>query len=122
MLEKQLLEDTTRVTPEVIEHICQRIVQAIDPKKIIVFGSVARDESTESSDLDILVIVDGSWEMDCREIARKIDRLFFGRRFGMDIIVRTDEQIEYHLQRGHPFYAKDIFAEGKVLYDKSRGA
>jgi len=122
MLMKQTLEDVTRVTPETIEYVCHQIVQAIAPEKIILFGSLARHESTQSSDLDILVVVSGSRDMDCREIARKIDELFFGRRFGMDIIVRTDEQVEYHLQRGHAFYAKDIFAEGKVLYDKSRGA
>jgi hypothetical protein len=58
--------------------------------------------------------------MDCREVARKIDALFFGRRFGMDIIVRTDEQIEDHRRRGHSFYAKDILTDGKVLYDKSQ--
>lgn len=119
MLGELALEHATRVTPEVVDYICQQIVQAVAPEKIVVFGSVARDEMREGSDLDLLVVVPGSPATDCRQIARKIDALFFGRRFGMDILVRTDEQIKDYVQRGRSFYVKDIFTDGRVLYDRS---
>jgi predicted nucleotidyltransferase len=62
MLMKQL-ENVDRVTPETVQYVCQQIVQAIAPEKIVVFGSVARQESTESSDLDLLVVVSGSQDI-----------------------------------------------------------
>jgi predicted nucleotidyltransferase len=118
MVQESILENMTCVTPEVVDHVCRRIIQAIRPDKIIVFGSVARNEVNQSSDLDILVVVTGSSATDCRQIARKIDALLFGRRFGMDILVRTDQQINDCLQRGHSFYVEEVFRKGKILYDR----
>ena len=38
---------TTFVTPEMIWHVVDTIVQAVNPEKIMVFGSCAREETHE---------------------------------------------------------------------------
>ncbi|MFP4250904.1 MAG: nucleotidyltransferase domain-containing protein, partial [Armatimonadota bacterium] len=42
--------------PEKVQEIIQKIVEGYDPEKIIVFGSYARGDWTEDSDLDLLVV------------------------------------------------------------------
>jgi predicted nucleotidyltransferase len=41
-----------------VSRIVDEIVEGFDPCRVILFGSVARDEETEDSDLDFLVIFD----------------------------------------------------------------
>jgi predicted nucleotidyltransferase len=70
----------SRITPELIDYVVAKIVQEVTPQRIILFGSYARDEATEHSDLDLFIIHD-SEESD-REVRRRIDHLLWGRRFG----------------------------------------
>ncbi|MBR1974125.1 MAG: nucleotidyltransferase domain-containing protein, partial [Candidatus Methanomethylophilaceae archaeon] len=41
-----------------VETVIGRIVENVDPDMIVVFGSVARREARDDSDLDILVVFD----------------------------------------------------------------
>jgi uncharacterized protein len=41
---------------ETVQEIVKRLVQAAQPEQIILFGSGARDEAGEDSDVDLLVI------------------------------------------------------------------
>jgi predicted nucleotidyltransferase len=59
------------LTAEILQEIVRRIVAAVQPEKIILFGSAARQEMGPDSDLDLLVI------KSCRnrrETARRIRR------------------------------------------------
>jgi predicted nucleotidyltransferase len=44
------------LTAEILQEIVRRIVAAVQPEKIILFGSAARQEMGPDSDLDLLVI------------------------------------------------------------------
>ncbi len=46
------------VDKDLIEEIVRRLVAAIDPDRIILFGSRARGDSGPDSDLDLLIIKD----------------------------------------------------------------
>ena len=109
---------TEKITPDLIDYIAQKIVAEIDPEKIILFGSFARGDFTEESDLDLFIIKESPESS--RLLRRKIDALFRGRRFSMDIIVRKPEEVNWNLEAGNPFYLFHIFKYGKVLYEKSR--
>ncbi len=109
---------TEEITPDLIQYIVERIVQAVNPARIIVFGSQARNEEKAGSDLDLFIINDT--HRPNRVVRQTIERLLFGRRFGIDIIVRTPAEVAANLSDGNPFYVWDIFGEGKVLYDRER--
>lgn len=104
------------VTPEVIDTIKRRIVAAVRPLQVILFGSQARQDAGVGSDVDLLVVHDTSHTD--REIRRYLDRLFLDRRFGLDLIVRTPQEVARNLADGNPFYTEHIFGEGIVLYER----
>lgn len=111
-----VISKTTHITPELIDIIRQRIVDEIHPTRILLFGSQARRDQGQDSDIDLLVIHD-SPQSD-REIRHRLERLFLHRRFGLDLIVRTEDEIARNLADGNPFYVKHIFGQGIVLYER----
>jgi predicted nucleotidyltransferase len=75
---------TRDITPDLIAYVVEKIVQAIESCRIILFGSRSRGQETESSDLDLLVIQDSGRSN--RQVRQEIERLLWGRRFAMDLI------------------------------------
>ena len=109
---------TSEITPELIDYIVQKIVQAINPEKIILFGSYARGDYSKKSDLDLFIIKDGT--EDSRTMRRKIAALLWGREFSVDLFVRKSKEIEWNFRAKNPFYIHHIFKHGKVLYEKKK--
>ena len=68
--------ETKIVTPELITYITDKIVREINPKQIIMFGSRARGESKDDSDIDLFVVQDSS--IPNKFVRRKIERLMWG--------------------------------------------
>lgn len=118
MIQRDVKLSTNEITDRLIKYIIDKIVSEIHPDKIILFGSYARGTATKDSDLDLFIIKDGKVEN--REIRRKIDLLLFGRRFGVDIIVRKPQEVEANLRDNNPFYVYHIFRDGKVVYDQEK--
>lgn len=110
--------ETGHVTADLVGYIIEKIVRAVAPQRIILFGSRSRGQETESSDLDLLVIQDSGRPN--REVRRQIECLLWGRRFAVDLIVATPEQVDRNVADGNPFYTRHILAEGKVLYDRGQ--
>ena len=115
MIQRDIKLSTNEITDGLIKYIIDKIVKEIHPDKIILFGSYAKKTATKDSDLDLFIIKDGKVEN--REIRRKIDLLLFGRRFGVDIIVRKPQEVYANLRDNNPFYVYHIFRDGKVVYD-----
>lgn len=109
---------TRCITDDLIAYIVDKIVSSVSPCKIILFGSRSRGQETESSDLDLLVIDDSG--RSTREIRREIEFLLWGRRFAVDLLVATPEQVQRNVADGNPFYTRHILAEGKVLYERGQ--
>ncbi|MBC8525371.1 MAG: nucleotidyltransferase domain-containing protein [Candidatus Cloacimonetes bacterium] len=109
---------TSKITPELIEYIVKKIVKAIDPEKIILFGSYARGDFSKNSDLDLFIIKDG--EHDSRMMRGKVADLLWGRRFPVDLFIRKTEEVEWNFRAKNPFYLYHIFKDGKVLYEKKK--
>ena len=108
--------NTERITPELINYIVEKIVREIQPEKIILFGSYARCDFNQGSDLDLFIVKDG--KESSRITRRKVESLLWGRRFPMDLIVRKPEEVEWNFRAKNPFYLYHIFKDGKVLYEK----
>ena len=65
--------------PQAIDELVRRIVEAVHPRRVILFGSAARGEMGPNSDLDILVIMpDGTHR---RRTAQEIYRRMWGFGF-----------------------------------------
>ena len=109
---------TSKITPQLIDYIVKKIVKAIDPKKIILFGSYARGDYNKNSDLDLFIIKDG--DHNSRMMRREIDGLLWGREFSLDLFVRKTEEVEWNFRAKNPFYIYHIFKDGKVLYEKKK--
>jgi predicted nucleotidyltransferase len=115
-LQRDARLQTRQVTPELIAYIVEKIARGIAPRQIILFGSHAREEAEDDSDLDLLIIQDSPATN--REVRRRIEGLLWGRRFGVDLIVRRPEEVAWNVADGNPFYTRHILAEGRVLYER----
>ena len=96
-----------------IEKITAQIIEKYQPDKLILFGSAARNEFKEDSDLDLLIIkretpLYGADRI--RQLSRMIDR-----DISVDFLIYRPEEFDKRLQMGDPFI-KLIVKEGKVLY------
>lgn len=100
--------------PPYLSEAVDRIVRKFHPKKIILFGSWARGEAREDSDLDLLVVL--SKVEHKRKAAIEVLRALNGLPISKDVIITTPEEIE---ERGKVI--GDILGpaleEGKVVYE-----
>lgn len=104
------------LTNEQIQSAADRIVAALKPKKIILFGSYARGDATEHSDLDLMVIEPTTTK-------KELDAMILGRDAvgimgtGVDVIVYDGKTFE-----GRKDWCSSPIKwarlEGKVLYDE----
>jgi predicted nucleotidyltransferase len=102
---------------EALPLAIQRIVQTLQPEKVILFGSYAYGIPTPDSDVDLLVIMDT--KAPSNERSWEVSRLLIPRPFPVDILVKTPQEIECALVKGD-FFIREIIERGKVLYERRR--
>ena len=101
------------VNDDTLRLIVDRIVKAIQPQKIILFGSQARGEAGEHADIDLMIIQETNLPRHKRYPV--VRRLFRGMGIPMDILVYTpDEFARFQSVPGSFTYT--VAHEGKVLY------
>ncbi|MGQ9787060.1 MAG: nucleotidyltransferase domain-containing protein [Anaerolineae bacterium] len=106
-----------RQVSETLPAAVERIVQELQPEKIILFGSYASGTPTPDSDVDLLVIMET--EASGKERSWAVSRLLIPRPFPVDILVRTPQEIERALAEGD-FFIREIIAQGRVLYERRK--
>lgn len=79
-----------------LAEIVQRLVRAVDPDRIILFGSRARGDAAADSDLDLLLVKASDAPPHRRPIPAY--RALSGMRIPLDILWYTPEEIEAGLQ------------------------
>lgn len=100
---------------ETLPEAVQRIVRALRPTQIVLFGSYASGTPTPDSDVDLLVVMETNASSAERSWA--VSRLLLPRPFPVDILVRTPQEIERALAQGD-FFIREILTQGKVLYER----
>ena len=93
----------------------KRIAEKFDPERIILFGSYAYGKPHQYSDVDLLVVMKTQERPRAKEI--EISRALSPHPFGMDILVRTPQQIEERIPMGD-YFLREITTKGKVLYER----
>ena len=101
------------VRPELLQEVVKRIVQAANPRRIILFGSCARNAMGPHSDLDLLVVMpDGTHR---RHTAIDIFKALRGIGVPKDVVVVTEADIEKYGQNPS-LVLKPALDEGIDLY------
>ena len=99
-----------------IRAIAQLIVERFDPEQVILFGSQARGEVGEDSDVDLLVVLRANAGRPQRgnPIRRAIAERFV---LPVDVIVRSPEVLAE--RRNDPYsLIHTALEEGEVLYER----
>lgn len=98
----------------VLNRAVDALVREYRPDKVIVFGSVARGEAGEDSDLDLLVVKSGVGHI--RPHDRHCEVIgIVPHEVGIDALVYTPEELERRVRLGDPF-VKSVLSEGRVVY------
>lgn len=97
-----------------IQRIKDQIVKIYQPEKIILFGSAARGDFTEDSDIDMLVVKETS--------KPKIDRikkilLSVDYNVPFEPLVYTPSELRKRKLLGDSFIL-EVLNKGKVIYEK----
>jgi len=99
----------------VLAEVVRRVVEACQPESIVLFGSAARGEMTEHSDLDLLVIKGGKYNQ--HRVHETIAQSLYGIDFAVDLILATPETIERYRDSWCLVYYPAL-REGRIIYGK----
>lgn len=105
-----------KTLPKDISGIVERLKNKYHPQRIVLFGSAARGELNQGSDIDFLVVKKSRKPSHKRiaDIFRLLRRM--DRDYPLDFIVFTPSELKERVNLGD-FFVKDILAEGKLLYE-----
>lgn len=104
---------TREADPKVLREAVRRIVSAMNPVRIILFGSAARGSMGPESDLDLLIVMPEGTHR--RKAAKKACHALADLGVPKDIVVITPGDIEKH--RDNPsLVIAPALAEGRELY------
>jgi predicted nucleotidyltransferase len=103
------------IDEDLLEKITRRIVEAVHPNRIVLFGSRARGDHNQDSDIDLFIEMESN---EPRWLRRKqIDQLFPERWWPMDLYILTPEESQ---EWGDSLATilPSIKREGTVLYER----
>jgi len=92
-----------------LKKIIERLKQDESVRFILLFGSLAREEACESSDLDLIIVR----ETDKRFLDR-LDEFYKEAGIAMDVLVYTPEEFEDVRERS---FIRKAIEEGVILYE-----
>jgi predicted nucleotidyltransferase len=98
-----------------LRRILPIIIDKYQPKKIILFGSLATGEVHEWSDIDLAIVKETKLNY--------FDRLFEIKRLirselATDVFVYHPQEFEARVKENHYFMIDEILGKGKVLYER----
>ena len=101
---------------ERIQEMVRRIVEAVGPDRVIMFGSRARGEAGADSDVDLMIIAPSDLPIWRRTMP--LYMLRGGLGLAKDLLWWTPEEVEdWREVRSH--IISRALREGKVLYEKA---
>ncbi len=106
--------------PAALETRVEEVVNALiayEPEKIILFGSAARGDGDEQSDIDLLIVK----ETETRFVRRAIEaESYLPLDISVDLFIYTPEEMERMIDEENPFIEQAL-RDGKVVYEKATG-
>lgn len=105
------------VVNQLIAEELKRILDAVAPQQVYLFGSASRGEMTDASDLDFLITVRDGQSL--REIKQRYYRCAGERVIPVDAVFVTENQFSSRSQIGG--VCMICQQEGKLLFDARKG-
>ena len=104
------------ISQGIIKRVVKTIVANYETDKIILFGSYAKGNANNESDMDILIISDKEKEKPRR--FRGLELLYKLRKFhfSKDILIYTNDEIKKYKDIKVTFVSK-VLKEGIILYE-----
>ena len=109
----------TPVTDTLLQQMVDAIVAEVDPDQVILFGSRARGEARQDSDVDLIVVEAESFGQ-TRSRHKELVRLYHalaGFHVAADVLVYSYEDVDYWRDSLNHVLARAL-REGKVLYER----
>ena len=101
-----------------IKRVAKRLGSAVNASRVILFGSYARGEATQNSDVDLMIIAESDLPRFKR--SRELYKLMRPYPFGMDLVVYTPQEIERG-KKSPVSFVSTVLREGKTLYVRGDG-
>ena len=99
----------------VIEKIISLIVSLVSPEQIVLFGSYARGDNTNKSDIDLLIIKKDLKNE--REINNILYKAFYENKINIPIdLISVDSNKYNNLKNEIGYIYKTIEEQGKIIY------
>jgi len=98
-----------------IDEIIPLIVTLVSPDQIVLFGSYARGDNKENSDIDLLIIKKNL--INEREMNNKLYKAFFENKINIPIdLISIDYSKYMELNNEIGYIYKTIKEQGKIIY------
>jgi predicted nucleotidyltransferase len=92
-----------------LERILTRLKMDPSVRKVLLFGSLARGDARDHSDIDLIVVKDTQMRF-----LDRLDEFYDDAREAMDVLVYTPQEFE---EMKHRPFIKMALKEGKMLYE-----
>ena len=106
-----------RAEQDLLDQLVHEIVEAVQPEKVILFGSRAKGTAETDSDIDLFVQLEAGRDTHeaSREAYRVLGRLRNRPPVGVDIVVKDRAFVERYGELVGTI-VRPVLREGKVLY------
>ena len=104
------------LTERQLQDIVDRVVERFDPERVILFGSYARGDARDDSDVDLLVVADT--DLPPRQRYHAVRGLLSDYPVAFDVFLKTPQ--EYRRWRSvvnHIVYFADKY--GRIVHERS---
>ncbi len=103
------------INKDKIKNVARNMASATNAERVILFGSYARGDATEQSDVDLIIIAESDLPRFKR--SRELYKLLKPHPFAMDIVVYTPIEIEKG-EKTKLSFISTVLKEGETLYQK----
>ncbi len=102
-----------KLEQSVLDDIIRRVVEVVDPERIILFGVAWRGEMGPHSDVDLLIVKDGS---DALNPTAQIHPKLRGVVVPVNAIVASRDDVERY-KDSYGLIIRSAIREGRVVYE-----